>query len=137
MERRRTWSLGLTSNVVVQLGFSRPVGEAGLFFERESMDGECIFCGESGNWCRCDEPNSEDDIDVHLGKGKPMKLTLKEAIAEMERAHCTTRRNGFEPHPEELVVLAAARAFACETCGGSSYYFDDDFDTVSIHEGKK
>jgi len=20
------------------------------------MDGECMNCGESGNWCRCEEP---------------------------------------------------------------------------------
>lgn len=23
------------------------------------MDGDCINCGESGNWCRCDEEETE------------------------------------------------------------------------------
>lgn len=25
----------------------------------QPMNGECINCGESGNWCRCDEPHCD------------------------------------------------------------------------------
>lgn len=28
------------------------------------MDGECIFCGESGNWCRCDEQEFTKEADI-------------------------------------------------------------------------
>lgn len=34
------------------------------------------------------------------------------------------------------LVLADARAFACETCGGSSYYFDDDFEAIDCPDCK-
>lgn len=29
-------------------------------------DGECINCGESGNWCRCDEEVDQESVDTRF-----------------------------------------------------------------------
>lgn len=45
-------------------------------------------------------------------------MKMKEAIERTEAAHEIMRQRGYELTEEELLVLAAARAFSCETCHG-------------------
>lgn len=51
-------------------------------------------------------------------------MKLKEAIDRVESAHEYLRLHGFGITGEQVVVLAAARAFACESCGGSGASYD-------------
>lgn len=50
-------------------------------------------------------------------------MNLKEAIAEMEAKHKRQREEGWAPWPHEIIVLAAARAFACKRCEGTGWIF--------------
>ncbi len=45
-------------------------------------DGECIHCGESGNWCRCDEIDemSQEEYDQEFGNRKNQNVETDDAV---------------------------------------------------------
>ena len=57
------------------------------------------------------------------------KITLQQAIRKVESFH-TYLRDGsmgmrMKPTDEDIIILAAAKAFACETCKGKGWVFGE------------
>lgn len=54
-------------------------------------------------------------------------MDLKEVIARIELENDAMRSEGFKLRDEDVLVLAAARAFACERCLGTGFEWKDKF----------
>lgn len=77
------------------------------------MDGECINCGEIGNWCRCGETDSDSTNGIKMANMNQQTRQLLTHIAQqLETWARQSREGGWSTHQVEPQKELAQKIWA-------------------------